>query len=202
MAKAAKKKKAARAAATKKLASGLLPKSSINSTLTVESSLIHGGEFGVWIGGKWIKPEGKVTGNQYWFVVIDRKTLKVVFNHLQTSGTTVPTGLKQYDSDEYILAFASYDVNTLNVPQGKLYDFLLARGGGSQLRRLAQIVNDLGCGFFMYVAYTLVSVLGYDTLGFELGNIQGDSPPILTLELLATDVPGHGTLYTPVTLPN
>lgn len=170
-----------------------------DSTLTVESTYINRGQHGVWIGGKSVKPAGKFTSNQYWFVVIDRKTLKVVFNHVQTSGTTVPAGLKPFDNDQHILAFLSYNVLTLNVPQGKLYDFLLARGGGVQLRRLAQIVHDLGCGQIINVSYTLVSVLGSDTLGFELGYRRNQ---IITLKLLATAVPGQGTWYTPVTLPN
>ncbi len=170
------------------------------------------------LDGKGLPRPTPVKAANYWFVVLDRSTLDVVYNIQQASNTDVPSGLTQYDDTSHILIVATLSLYNTAVPQGDLFTFLVDHGGGSTLRRLEQIGVQLTCTEVQYLAYSLVSVLGTDDLGFETmamsGNVTvwydaGQSEyygrttgpgAILTLLLMPVDVDGT-TMWTPITLP-
>jgi hypothetical protein len=136
----------------------------------------------------------------YWFVVIDRSSLAVVYNQVQTSGTTAPP-LGNYNSSNYILIVATLSVGLNQQPQGDLFNFLDLNGAGRQLRRVDQIATQIGCGTLGTFGYALVGVLGnMNVPGFEGSNVASNSlGPILTVQLMPTVI-GGATVYTPVEL--
>lgn len=138
----------------------------------------------------------------YWFVVIDRGSLSVVYNQVQASPTQAPN-LGSYNSNDYILAVASLGVGLNNPPQGDLFNFLDVNGGGHELRRVEQIATQFNCGSLGTFGYALVGVLGNTNQpGFEGSLIgQGGVGPILTVQLLPVTISGK-TVYTPVQLDN
>ncbi len=183
-----------------------------NLPLTVESALAVNFNLAVCVGPNAVQPPSQPGANSYWFVVLDRTNLNVVFNYLTQSYNSVPSGLAPDNTDGYILVLTTIGLGTLNVPQGALYTFLDQSGGGAQLASLAQISSQLGCGEINTVAYNLVTVLGGGSQGLEASMLQssditgqnwvgyiGGPGPIQTLTLLATTVNG-GTMYTPITL--
>lgn len=170
-------------------------------SLTVEGCYQQNYPFAIVIGGKRIPPPGQNPNNCYWFLVLDRVTLSPVMNVYSSSYNSLPPGLLQYDTDEYLMIVVSIATLTMYYPQGALFDFLVAHGGSGQLRRLAQVVTDLGCGNIATVAYTLVSVLGEGDYGFDQSSIPMEPAPLMTLQLMPVDVGGK-YFYTPITLPN
>lgn len=136
----------------------------------------------------------------YWFVVIDRRTLAVVYNQVQASGSTVPN-IGAYNTSDYILVVATMGVGLNNSPQGALFSFLDVNGGGRELRHIEQIGLQFGCGSLGTFGYALVSVLGnLDQPGFELSQITNpNAGPFLTVQLMPIDVAGQ-VYYTPVEL--
>lgn len=138
----------------------------------------------------------------YWFVVIDRRTLKVVYNELQQSANTAPN-IGTYNSSDYLLLVATLGIGLNNQPQGALFQFLDANGAGRQLRRVNQVAEQLNCGSLGTFGYALVSMLGnLNAPGFEASQISGPATgPILTCQLMPTNVNGQ-TYYTAVELSN
>ncbi len=138
----------------------------------------------------------------YWFVVIDRRTLAVVYNQLQQSANTAPN-LGSYNTSDYILIVATLGIGLNNQPQGDLFNFLDVNGAGRQLRRVNQVAEQLNCGSLGTFGYALVGQLGNSNQpGFEASQISGSSVgPILTCQLMPMDINGQ-TYYTPVELSN
>lgn len=139
----------------------------------------------------------------YWFLVLDRSTLDVVFNEVSSSANSVPDGLSKYDTADYILAFATAAVGLNNQPQGDLFVFLDRNGAGRELRRIDQIATQFNCGYLGTFGYALVGVLGDQNMpGFETSQIsQPFTGPILTVQLQPMDIDGK-TTYTPVQISN
>jgi hypothetical protein len=143
----------------------------------------------------------------YWFVVLDRTTLKVVENISQPSNTT-PPNLGQHNTSEYILVMATVGVGLDKTPQGDLFKFIDINGGARELRRVEQVGRHFNCGRYGAFAYTMVGILGgLDLPGFELSLIGGGNTntilrgPFLELTLIPTTVGGK-TIYTPAQLNN
>jgi hypothetical protein len=138
----------------------------------------------------------------YWFVVIDRSNLNVVYNQFQTAPNVAPN-LGNYNTTSYILVAATVGVGLNNVPQGALFNFLDVNGGGMQLRRVEQVGTQLSCGSLGTFGYALVGVLGnLNTPGFEGSLLAAQATgPILTVQLLPIVV-NNQTVYTPVELSN
>lgn len=136
----------------------------------------------------------------YWFVVIDRSSLAVVYNQLQSSASAAPA-IGAYNSSDYILIVATLGLGLDKQPQGALFDFLDVNGAGRQLRRIDQVAVQIGCGSLGTFGYALVGVLGNLNIpGFEasvLSNAQ--IGPIMTVQLMPTTIQGK-TVYTPVEL--
>ena len=135
----------------------------------------------------------------FWFVVIDRTTLQVVYNQTQPASdcSTVPD-LSAWNDTNHILIVNTLGVGLNNPPQGALFQFIDQNGGGRELRRVEQVGLQLNCGSLGTYSYALVGVLGnLDLPGFEASQIsQPAVGPILTLQLLPMDVNGQ-TVYTP-----
>lgn len=135
----------------------------------------------------------------FWFVVVDRSSLNVVYNQTQPAAqcSTVPN-LSQYNDTNHVLIVCTLGIGLNNPPQGALFQFLDVNGGGRQLRRVEQIGLQLNCGSLGTYSYALVGVMGdLDLPGFEASQISQPSVgPILTLQLLPTDINGQ-TIYTP-----
>src|SRR5262249_1323496 len=138
----------------------------------------------------------------YWFVVIDRSNLNVVFNQFQTAPNVAPN-LGNYNTTSYILVTATVGVGLNNVPQGALFNFLDVNGGGMQLRRVEQVGTQLSCGSPGPFRYALVGVPGHlNPPGFEASLLAAQAPgPILTVQLMPIVV-NNQTIYTPVELSN
>jgi len=139
----------------------------------------------------------------YWFLVLDRVSLDVVFNEVSSSANSLPGGLSKYNTADYILAFASTGVGLNNHPQGDLFVFLDKNGAGRELRRIDQVATQFNCGYLGTFGYALVGVLGdQDMPGFEASQIsQPFTGPILTVQLKPMDIDGK-TTYTPVQISN
>lgn len=141
-------------------------------------------------------------GRAYWFVVIERSSLKVVYNQLQQAPNVVPN-IGAYNSSDYILVVATIGLGLDVTPTGDLFNFLDFNGAGRELRRIEQIAQQFGCGTMGTFGYALVGVLGgLNQPGFEASNIAGTNVgPVLTLQLMPFVNQGK-TVYTPVQLSN
>jgi hypothetical protein len=137
--------------------------------------------------------------NSYWIVIVDRRSLKVVYNHLHTDPDTAPD-ISAYDTDDNMLIVCSIALGTGYVPQGDFYDFLYQAGAGESLRRLVQINQQIGCGEVSSLSYILVGLLGPGRPalpGIELAQAEYyASGPILTAQLIPTTI-GSEVIYTP-----
>ena len=138
----------------------------------------------------------------YWFVVIDRGSLAVVYNQMQAAPNVAPN-IGNFNNTNYILVVATLGVGLNNVPQGALFNFLDVNGGGRELRRVEQVGMQLNCGSLGTFGYALVGVLGnLNVPGFEGSWLAtSGTGPILTVQLMPIVVDGK-TVYTPVDLSN
>ncbi len=169
--------------------------------LTVVSSLSNQFFFTqMAIGSNVLSQQPKQSG--YWFVVLDRSDLSVVYNEFQTANDVAPN-IGSYNSSDYILVVASAGVGLNRQPQGPLFKFLDLNGAGRELRRVDQVAVQLNCGSLGTFGYALVGVLGDMNMpGFEASQITNPATgPILTVQLAPVDVNGK-TVYTPVALSN
>lgn len=137
------------------------------------------------------------TLNAYWYLALDRTTLKVAAKATSTENSVVPQEILNLangaDANKYLLILCTNGLLTNNLPTGDLYTFLLKNGGGSMLARLEQIGNQLGCGAWMSTTYGLVDVMGDESTGFEtLVDGTADSG-LMTLNLLPVEI--DGTIY-------
>ncbi|HPE71421.1 MAG TPA: hypothetical protein PK018_04470 [Candidatus Competibacter sp.] len=154
------------------------------------------------IGKNVLVQQAPSSGRAYWFVVIDRSSLNVVYNQLQKAPNVAPN-LGPYNSSDYILIVATIGLGLDVTPTGDLFNFLDYNGAGRELRRIEQIAQQFGCGTMGTFGYALVGVLGdLNQPGFEASNIAGTNVgPVLTLQLMPFVNQGK-TVYTPVQLSN
>ncbi|MCB1605560.1 MAG: hypothetical protein KDI71_01090 [Xanthomonadales bacterium] len=142
------------------------------------------------------------TQSGYWFVVLDRRNLSVVYNQFQTANDVAPN-IGNYNTSDYLLIVATTGVGLNRQPQGPLFKFLDLNGAGRELRRIDQVAVQLNCGSLGTFGYALVGVLGDMNMpGFEASQITNpNTGPILTIQLVPVDVNGTN-YYTPVALSN
>lgn len=173
-----------------------------NVPLTVESNAFNNFYFAqMAIGKNGLSQQQQSGGGYYWFVVINRQTLAVEYNQLQTQPNVAPN-IGNLNTPDHILIVATMGVGLNNQPSGDLFKFLDLNGGGYELRRVEQIALQFNCGSLGTFGYALVSVLGNLNLpGFEASVIGGQIGPILTIQLMPTTVNGV-TTYTPIQLSN
>lgn len=168
------------------------------SIVSNPSNQTYWGEIGV--GNKILNQQPK--SHAYWFVVLDRSNLNVVYNQLQSAPNVAPD-LGSFNSSDYILLVATLGIGLNNQPQGDLFNFLDLNGAGRELRRIEQIATQFNCGSLGTFGYALVGVLGNQNQpGFEASAVGiAGIGPILTVQLMPFVVNGK-TMYTPVQLSN
>lgn len=174
-----------------------------NVPLTVLSTTPNNFYFAqIAIGNNVLTQQTPSGGPYYWFVVINRTTLKVEYNQLQTQPNVAPN-IGALNSSDHILIVATMGVGLNNQPQGALFTFLDLNGAGMELRHVDQIAQQLNCGSLGTFGYALVGVLGNLNIpGFEASTIgNGNFGPIITVQLMPTTINGV-TTYTPVQLSN
>jgi hypothetical protein len=172
-----------------------------NVPLTITATLQNDSDAQMAIGRERIplpgKPSSYVGG--YWVAVVDRRSLKVVYNKVLDSYDTAPD-IGNYNTSDYMLFTTTMWLGTGHVPQGAFYDFLMDNGAGAQLQRVCQLNNTLGCGTWSTVAYCLAGVLGPGlpaTRGVEMGSIgSSDYAIIMTATLVPAQI-GDTVIYTP-----
>jgi hypothetical protein len=102
--------------------------------------------------------------DSYWFVIMDAKSPRAKVKEWVVPGTsnsTVPAGIETYMTNPgYLFAVGTQYLNTLHVPQGPLYDFLVKYGAGRELQKLEQIYAVLGCGSYGHMTYVLTGQCG------------------------------------------
>jgi hypothetical protein len=138
--------------------------------------------------------------NTYWFVVIDRVSLKVVANFTTKDNSSVPTQLSPYlGNTQYLLIVSTQNLGSAYLPHGALYAFLESEGAGVELKRLEQIYATLNCGTWGFMAYSFVCVLGDDGSGaFEASTLQQNAL-LQTIQLMPINI-GGTNYYTPISL--
>ena len=140
------------------------------------------------------------SGPYYWFVVINRETLKVEFNQVQQQPNVVPN-IGALNTDAHILVVATLGVGLNNQPQGALFTFLDENGAGRELRRIDQVAVQFNCGSLGTFGYALAGVLGnLNQPAFEASALLSNGP-ILTLQLVPHEINGK-VLYTPSQIDN
>lgn len=170
--------------------------------LTVSSGQTSQRMVAVAIGNTTMEPPSN-WANSYWYLVVDRTTLKVVVSVLSPDPADVPAAVSAYATNsQYLLVFLSAGVTINRVPQGALYQFLESAGASAQLARLEQVNLQLSCGIFSQMSYVLVGQMASGSgSGFEASSLsQSDSlGAVLTVQLLPVVIDGV-IYYTPVEL--
>lgn len=168
--------------------------------LSISSPMADNWSPEVWIGSDSISFGGKPSlFGGYWLVVVDRKTLQVVYNQYTENYDGAPD-LGQYDTTDYMLVVTAVHLGTGHVPQSAFYDFLWDQGAGRGLKRIVQLNDTIGCGSYGTVSYILVGVLGEGRPG--LPGVEGalvEYNPgglVMTAELVPVDI-GGVTYYSP-----
>ncbi len=107
--------------------------------------------------------------NNFWFLIIDLSSLKVVVNELSSSNDSVPASVQEYaDKPGFLLIFVFVNVFTFHVPQGELALFLRKTGSGKLLSSVEQICEQTGSNVIAFPSYGLVATLDQGDLpGFE-----------------------------------
>ncbi len=135
------------------------------------------------------------TSNAFWFVIIDRSTLKVVVNVNSQDNQNLPQEVQPYiNNPDYILILTTSALNSSNVPAGAFYNYLLSEGGCSELKKMEQIYATLNCSNWGLFCYTFVGIMDASgTPGYELFSYKNST--IMTMELIPIVTPA-GTTYT------
>lgn len=135
----------------------------------------------------------------YWIVIVDRRSLDVVYNQYTEQYDTAPD-IGSYDTTDYMIIVTTVGLGTGHVPQGGMYDFLVDSGAGKELKRIVQLNATFGCGSYGSVCYSLVGVLGPgapEIPGIEVSVLVGQYVGFVqTLQLLPMDI-GGTTYYYP-----
>lgn len=114
-------------------------------------------------------PAANSSGNPLNYIaVFDRKnpTAGPVFQANAPDNTTVPAGLDQYLTTDYMFFWASAAYVTA-MPQGALFDMLAKNGGGGQLQRMETLSTKFACGINGCLVYLLASVPNSGISGIE-----------------------------------
>ncbi|HMS70760.1 MAG TPA: hypothetical protein PKD18_21585 [Saprospiraceae bacterium] len=132
--------------------------------------------------------------NVYWALVVDRTNLNVVENFTFSDNNTIPPKLTQYTTNsQYMLILSSQILLTASIPAGQFYAYLLQLGAGPQLQSIEQFYQTLGCGNWVYLNYTMITVFGSGE-AIEYSEYKEDS--VYTLELVPVPAT-NGVMYTP-----
>jgi hypothetical protein len=142
--------------------------------------------------------------NSYWFSVYDRYTLQQVFSVVQVADAdTVPADLAgKFNTPQYMLVVTTQNLMSSFVPAGPLHAFLVDNGASTELKKLTQALQQIGCASLGYVSYSMAGVLGPGAPTHphvEASIISSNIPMYLGATLLGVQV-GSQTLYTPVPL--
>ena len=175
-----------------------------NVPLSIASSTFNGQIFSarMAIGSNMLTQQESSGGGYYWFVVINRSTLAVEYNALQTKNNIAPD-IGKLNTSDHILLVATMGVGLNVTPQGELFEFLDQNGAGRQLRRIEQFGHQFNCGSYGTFGYALCGILGNQNMpGFEESALGNGSPgPFLTIQLMPNTINGT-TSYTPIQLSN
>lgn len=132
--------------------------------------------------------------DSYWIVIIDAKNPRTKVKEWlipAANNSTVPAGIDTYlDNPAYLFAVCTQYLNTLHVPQGAFYDFLVKHGASRELQKLEQLNAVLGCGGYGHVTYILTGQCGPRGHGlpppttFEFGSYITNIQAILMMSLM------------------
>lgn len=146
-------------------------------------------------------PKEKEYVNEFWYVVVDlsNPTAAPVVNVLDSDNSRLPAAIQPYvGKDGFMLCFAFLNVLTSHIPQTGLFLELRRIGSGPQLRRIEQLVEQIGSNVFDVANYALAAtMLDTDAPGFEAANFY--NPALLTFQLMPITVEGK-TVYSPIQL--
>ena len=156
------------------------------------------------IGQTVYNPTSTPTSGGYWFLVVDRTSLQVAVNLVSTDSDNVPEAVQPYvNNTQFMLFLATWGVTINNVPQGALYDLLVAAGAGPVLSRLEQLNYQLGCGLFGNMSYAMAGLFGG---GQSLSAVEAASlaqneslGAVLTAQLVPAMIGGQ-PIYSPMEL--
>nr|WP_321237088.1 hypothetical protein [uncultured Psychroserpens sp.] len=137
---------------------------------------------------------------QYWMVVFDRKTLKVLENFMFSDNSTVPSQLTPYlNNSDYFYVLTTRIMASTNVPTGSFYNWLISEGAGAGLKTIEQEFYALNCAAYNLFSYTFVNVFGPKVAtSLEFYNFE-DNRLVTALELMPIQIAGSN-LYMPVQL--
>lgn len=177
--------------------------SSSNVPFSVLAPMQSNYTFGVYIGDDRVpSPSGTApSGDAYLIVVVNRSTLKPVYNEYWTQPDTAPPIPSEYNTSDYMLVVLTWAVTGPHMPTGAFYDFLVDNGAGDALRAAVNANNQVGCGTFGVISYILVGQMGEGLpsayLGIEsFSATAGPAGIYQPMELVPADINGT-TVYTP-----
>src|SRR5262249_41283410 len=133
-----------------------------------------------------ISPANPVDGS-YWFVILDANNpVKKVTEFIvpgNTGNTAVPSGLDAYMSNPaYLFAVVTQSLSNAYVPQGDLYDYLVAHGAGRALQRLEALNTHSGCGQAARASYLLTGLGGpLNNSTYEVGSVNYPAQLVMSL---------------------
>ncbi|MBL4801569.1 MAG: hypothetical protein JKY45_06715 [Emcibacter sp.] len=132
-----------------------------------------------------------------------------VFEANAPDNTTVPKGLEQYLTDEYIMFWVSAAF-TAGMPQGALFKMLDENGGGRLLRRMEILSTAMACGVNANMVYMVASIPnvglgGVEYLGQAEMSMSGGKDPtrvhkVAPYQMLLELIPAPNGDYTPLEL--
>jgi hypothetical protein len=137
--------------------------------------------------------------NEYWFLVVDLVSLKVLVSLASSDDSGVPAEVQQYvGQGDKLLIFTTVGLTFDNVPQGSLFTMLKSVGAGALLDRAEQMNTQLGTGFISNLSYILAAQMDEAGLpGFE--EFSYSAQAVMTFELMPVTINGQ-TVYTPIQL--
>jgi hypothetical protein len=132
--------------------------------------------------------------DSYWICIINANNPREKVKDWVIPGTqnsTVPAGIDTYmNNPGYIFVVATEYLNTLHVPQGAFYDFLVKYGAGRELQKLEQLNAVLSCGNYGHMSYVLIGQCGPREAGkpapisYEKGSYLGDVSALMMMSLM------------------
>lgn len=126
--------------------------------VTFEVAFRGGYDFGLYIGDS-IYSGKHAEENSYWYVVVSRTDLSVVFNEMSTDNSSYPAGLSAYLGDSGFYVFIStYILRSDHLPVGQLFQLMEDLGATSNLEKVLQIANQVGTGNYTNAAYSIAAI--------------------------------------------
>jgi hypothetical protein len=136
--------------------------------------------------------------DSYWIVILDANNPNNKVQEAVVPGqnnSTVPAGLDFYMSNPgYLFAIVTQYLNSMHVPQGDFYDYLVSHGAGRELQRLEQINASLGCAVISQVSYVLTGQCGPANSGspaYEAGSFSTGAMLLMSLMPLPNGQPPY-----------